>query len=380
MLARLQLGEFIDEQPAAGGSEYRIRRMCELAEKAGNVNQLVHGLFFLSQFCFVCGYVNQGLEVSTRCLKLAEGTGEDWLVAEAHSRHGILAYSAGRFREAVSHLNQAETYIGRTDREISPIGFLYSTTIIPPRCVALQMLGRADEPLRLIQEELRQTRASKHMFSLSLMLSVWLATLYRLRRDAPAALTCADEAIALAEENGFKDFLNWGHFDHGWAVAELGDPERGIAEMEGALNALLAYGGSPWRYHSLALIGQNYARVGRIDAALETLNRALVDSRRSGESADEAETLRLKGEALLLRSVSAGEAESCFREAIQLARRQEAKWWELRATTSLARLLASQGKRDEARTMLAEIYNWFTEGFDTADLKDAKALLQELSG
>ena len=148
--------------------------------------------------------------------------------------------------------------------------------------------------------------------------------------------------------------------------------------MEAALDALLVYGGSPWRYHSLALIGQNYGRVGRIDAALETLDHALVDSRRSGESADEAETLRLKGEVLLLRNVSASEAESCFREANQLARRQEAKWWELRATTSLARLLRDTNRRDEAYTMLFEIYNWFTEGFDTADLKDAKALLEEL--
>jgi predicted ATPase len=96
---------------------------------------------------------------------------------------------------------------------------------------------------------------------------------------------------------------------------------------------------------------------------------------------DKAELYRLKGELLLLQNASgAAEAESCFREAIEIAQRQRAKSWELRATMSLARLLASQGHRDEARTMLAEIYNWFTEGFDTADLKDAKALLEALSG
>jgi len=81
----------------------------------------------------------------------------------------------------------------------------------------------------------------------------------------------------------------------------------------------------------------------------------------------------------MLKTPAEAEAESCFRTAIEVARSQEARWWELRATTSLARLLAEQDKRDEARTMLSEIYNWFTEGFDTADLKDAKALLEELT-
>jgi adenylate cyclase len=216
------------------------------------------------------------------------------------------------------------------------------------------------------------------MFSLSLILSIWLSRLYRLRRDVHAALLCADEAISLAEEYGFKDFLNWGHFDHGWAIAELGDPQAGSGEMEEALNALLVYGGAPLRYQSLALIGQNYARLGRIDDALETLNKALVDARQSGESADEAETLRLKGEALLLRNGHTSEAETCFREAIQLARWQEAKWWELRATVSLARLLRDTHRRDEARTMLSEIYRWFTDGFELPDLQEARQLLNEL--
>jgi predicted ATPase len=102
-------------------------------------------------------------------------------------------------------------------------------------------------------------------------------------------------------------------------------------------------------------------------------------ARRDGFSIPEM--LRLKAELLLLGGTGAtAEAAECFRDAIELARRQSAKSWELRTTTSLARLLAKQGNRDEARTMLAEIYNWFTEGFDTADLKDAKALLDELSG
>ena len=105
-----------------------------------------------------------------------------------------------------------------------------------------------------------------------------------------------------------------------------------------------------------------------------------ADAEISGAILDKAEILRIKGEAILMRDRSAKDnAESCFRAGIAIARTPEAKWWELRATVSLARLLAKQGRRGEAREMLAEIYNWFTEGFDTADLKDAKVLLDELS-
>jgi predicted ATPase len=110
------------------------------------------------------------------------------------------------------------------------------------------------------------------------------------------------------------------------------------------------------------------------------LNEALEESERTGSLMAHAEMLRLKGEVLLMRDgAGTTEAEHCFRTAIGVARQQEARWWELRATTSLARLLASQGRRDEARATLAAIYGWFTEGFDTADLIDAKALLDELS-
>ena len=128
------------------------------------------------------------------------------------------------------------------------------------------------------------------------------------------------------------------------------------------------------------MLAQGYQRLGRSDEALVIFDQALAHVERSGEMVDTAEMLRLKGELLLVRDgLPAHEAERCFRAAIELARVQQARWWELRATVSLARLLAKQDKRDEARTTLADIYGWFTEGFDTADLIDAKALLDELA-
>jgi predicted ATPase len=121
-------------------------------------------------------------------------------------------------------------------------------------------------------------------------------------------------------------------------------------------------------------------RVGRIDEALAELDRTLTHIEQTGDNREHAEMLRLKGAVLLMRnSAVIAQAEKCFREAVDVARAQEARWWELRATVSLARLLHDTNRNDEARTMLADIYGWFTEGFELPDLNDAKALLDELS-
>ena len=129
----------------------------------------------------------------------------------------------------------------------------------------------------------------------------------------------------------------------------------------------------------LAFVASALGRMGRFDEALRTVKESFPFIERSGQRYYEAEMHRLKGELLLAQdSSNAAHTQLSFRTAIEIARKQHAKSWELRATTSLARLLRETNRRDEARTMLAEIYNWFTEGFETADLKDAKALLQEL--
>ncbi|HMF15722.1 MAG TPA: hypothetical protein VKE98_00880, partial [Gemmataceae bacterium] len=129
------------------------------------------------------------------------------------------------------------------------------------------------------------------------------------------------------------------------------------------------------------MLAQAYLRAGSAHRAVSTLDEALSRSELAGTHFYDASLHRLKGEAILMRDSSMiAQAEECFRKGIGMARSRSAKSWELSATTSLARLLRDTGRRNEARAMLAEIYGWFTEGFDTADLKDAKALLEELSG
>ena len=150
--------------------------------------------------------------------------------------------------------------------------------------------------------------------------------------------------------------------------------------MKHHLSELRAAGFEVAAAYHLGLIATALGKTGRFDEALRTIEESLSIIDRTGQRHCEAEVHRLKGELLLAqRTSNAADAEKCFRTAINIARKQHAKSWELRATTSLARLLAKQRKRDKASTMLAEIYRWFTEGFDTPDLKDAKTLLDQLN-
>src|ERR1700722_17976445 len=166
----------------------------------------------------------------------------------------------------------------------------------------------------------------------------------------------------------------------GSAMAEQGRNGEGLAQIEKGLADYLATGTGLGLPQCLCKFAEACVETGRLDDALSALAEALMIANEREDRVDEAEIHRLKGEALRRQNdFNAAEAQGCFERAIEVARGQSAKSWELRATISLARLLASQGPRDEARTMLADIYNWFTEGFETADLIEAKSLLVELS-
>ena len=204
--------------------------------------------------------------------------------------------------------------------------------------------------------------------------------------------------ITLGSEQQLPYWLAVGTFLRGWALTEQGQEAEGIAQMRQGLVAYRAVGTEQGRPHLLALLAEAHGKVGQAEEGLTALVEALARVEKSGERFYEAELYRLKGTLTLQKfQVSSSkfqvqgspasevrspesEAEECFLRAIAIARKQQAKSLELRAVMNLARLWRQQGKTEEARQMLAEIYGWFTEGFDTADLKDAKALLEELVG
>ena len=199
-------------------------------------------------------------------------------------------------------------------------------------------------------------------------------------REVQPALEMAETATNKADEMGFLYVLWNARIVKGWALAELGRAAEGVDQIREEIAALSATRADLWLTFNLATLAEACARAGRIHEGLKAIAKALDLVQQSGECFWEAEIYRLRGELLLGQNdCDPAEAQNCFDHAIAIARGQGTKSLELRATMSLARLLDKQGRRDEARTMLAEIYNWFTEGFDTADLKDAKALLNELS-
>jgi len=206
---------------------------------------------------------------------------------------------------------------------------------------------------------------------------------HRIRREVEASLDLAEQAFRLALEHGFRQYSAFAMFNRGWALTQSDRAEEGLAQLREGFADLRA-SGQPGFTVDYAALAQSFLKASRAADGLAVVAKGLEAAHRNHDGEQEAELWRIRGDLLLLQDAQPGsnsqaQAESCFRQAIDIARHQQTKWWELRATVSLARLLAKWARRDEARSMLADIYNWFTEGFDTADLKEAKALLDELA-
>jgi len=204
--------------------------------------------------------------------------------------------------------------------------------------------------------------------------------LYRLRREEQAAQGRAEAAMTLSTTQGFPLWLPIGMILRGGTLAEQGQGSEGIAQIREGLAAFQATGAELGRPYFLALLAEAYGRGGQAEEGLSILDQALAAVQKTGERWCEAELYRLKGVLGLAASAEDyAEAEAYFQHAIDIARRQQAKSLELRAAMSLSRLWQQQGKRAEAYDLLAPVYGWFTEGFDTADLQETNALLEELS-
>jgi predicted ATPase len=243
----------------------------------------------------------------------------------------------------------------------------------------LWALGYPEQARHRLHEMLSLAEELSHPLSLT-WAKCLAAMVYQFRREEQKIQEQVEVVIRLSHEHGFTQLLAQGIVWTGWLLVEKGQEEEGIRQIHQGLDAHRATGAEIYRPYFLALLAEAYGKVGQIEEGLTALAEALAFVDKTGECYNEAELYRLKGELTLQSSVQrlesrVKEAEECFLKAIEITRRQQAKSLELRATTSLARLWQQQGKQREARTMLSEIYHWFTEGFDTKDLQEAKALL-----
>ncbi len=349
----------------------RARELCEqLGEDAKQMEALLQLAFFR------CLRREFGLarELAERVLGLAEPAKATAMVAGAHYVLGAIPSFLGDLEAAREHLEVAVALFGAGPfRNFGEAQYAQAVTIT--LTITLLQLGYPAAALTKNRESLDAMRRLSDPACLARALLLE-AMLHIYLRDRRRALERAEELLSIATEHGMPFLAANAAFFRGWALADEGRGQEGLAEMSRAHPALEGFAVTISLY---SLLADSYRKNGCPEEGLTTVATALRETERGGERTVEPELYRVKGELLLMRDPpDEAEAERCFRTAIDIARRQKARFYELRTTASLARLLKRQGKRDEARAMLAEIYNWFTEGFEFADLKDAKALLDGL--
>ena len=282
----------------------------------------------------------------------------------------------GRFASSRSHLEEALSLYD----PISHHSLVHQVGLYPQVASqaylgnALFCLGYPDQALARSNAAIAEARRLAHPPSLAAGLANG-ATVLSLVGDNAALDEQVDQLVAVTTEQGFPQWRALGTIFRGWVKVENGDVTAGISLLRGGSAAFRTTGA--WKPHNVAILAMACEIAGQIDEALTLWDDALQIVERTGERWFVAELYRHKGQ-LLLRQRHSEAAEELYRNALSIAEEQEAKLWELRAAASLARLRREQGRHAEARDLLAPVYGWFTEGFDTPDLKDAKALLDEL--
>jgi predicted ATPase len=335
--------------------------------------------------------------------------GDSVLLHEAHIMLGSILFSRGEFVSARTHLEQglalrssqhprSVLLIRGTDSEVVGATWL---------AYVLWILGYPEQALAKSREALQLAQELSHAYT-SALAFFFAAMLHQWRREVPCVQERLDVALSLSQEQGFPRWLTCSLMLQGWVLAQQGMAEDGIAQLQQGLTTWRAMGNELALPYYLAMLTEAYGKAGRADEGLRVLAEAQAIAHKNAEHRFDAELLRLKGEWLLqqARERDSGRtapldiammaeieqegmtqalplqtaAEICFRQGLNVARQQQAKSLELRVATSLSRLWQAQGKRAEAHQLLAESYGWFTEGFETVDLQDAKALLDALAG
>ncbi|MGE0827224.1 MAG: adenylate/guanylate cyclase domain-containing protein [Candidatus Binatia bacterium] len=379
--------------PEVGQAYIRARELCQ---QVGETPQLLSVLFGLCRFYLNRADFQTGRELGEQFLRLAQRIEPTHLVGAQYIL-GMNLFWPGEFASARAPLEQGIALYN--SQQHRPLAFIYGTDPeISCRAFlawTLWALGYPDQAREKVQTELALAQEISHPFSVA-FIHQCAAIFHQLCGDARATQEQAEALLAIACERGFPYWVAQGTIYRGWALAEQGQAEEGLTQIRQGLSDYQALRTEIHQTYLLGLLAEAYGKIEQTEEGLNTLTKVLALVDKIGERWYEAELYRLKGE-LTLQKLSVvsnqlsvtdpqpltpdpqGEAEACFLKAIEIAQKQQAKSLELRASTSLARLWQQQGKRAEAHALLSGVYNWFTEGFDTKDLQEAKALLEELS-
>jgi predicted ATPase len=366
---------------AAPEVEQTYARARDLCAQVGETPQLFPTLRGLCRFYHTRGALLTARELGERLDRLAQHEAAPTHLLEAHEMLGGTLFYLGAYADARTHLERG---IALTD-PATQRGLMLSHEVAPGvRCLTLAAwtlwcLGYPAQALQRSQEALALAQALAHPQSLAVA-QHYAAFLHHRRREVLAVLAQADALLTLGTAQGFPLWVGFGACWRGWALALQGQGTAALVQLHQGMKAVLGTGQELSRPLCLVLLAEAAGHAGQVDEGLRLLAEALTALEESRRGDLLAEVYRLQGELLLRHAVpEAAQAEACFHQALTVARRQQATSWELRAAMSLSRLWQSQGKRAAAYELLAPIYGWFTEGFDTADLQEANNLLAELS-
>ena len=380
---QIALGQalYVVRGSASSEVERTWSRARELSEQLGRTQQLFRVLWGLCIFYLMRGELRgTGYELAEQCLKVAQSQQDPSLLIGGHMVLGTISLYLGELAAAETHFEQGLSFYDpqQSAHLISFYGHDLGVYCRRELAWTKWYQGYPEQALDLVREALALAQKIAHPFS-EVGALAFVSYLQYLRRDVQACREMAEETITLSSEHGAVLWKLIGSMLQGWALTEQGPAEEGIVEIGQGLRAYQATGLRSSASHYLGMLAEVHLKLGQVTEGLAALDEALIEVEEIRERLSEPEFYRLKGELLSKQGADDAEVEQQFFKAIDIARQQSAKSWELRATVSLARLWQTQGKKEEAHQMLADIYGWFSEGFDTVDLKEAQALLEELS-
>jgi class 3 adenylate cyclase/predicted ATPase len=352
-----------------------------LCQQVGETPELVPALFGLWRYYIARPQLHTARELGDTLLRLAQQAHDPALAVVAHYALGVSWFCLGVLPAARQHF-EAGIALYTPDQRRVPLFRMVQDPGVACRANAartLWLLGYPEQALARLHEALTLAHVLSHPFSLAFAQS-FAAMISQLRQDVPAVHEQAEAAVALSTEQGFPQWATLGTTLGGWVLAMQGQGEEGMTQVRQGIAAYQATGAALFGPQLCTILADVAAHLGHLEDGLQALAEAHTLVEQHDERWWEAEVCRLRG-VLLLRQPGTpqGEAETWLQRALDVARRQEATSLELRAAMSLCRLWQQQGKQAEARALLAPVYGWFTEGFDTADLLEAKTLLEELS-
>jgi predicted ATPase len=377
---RLGTARIVSQGWSAPGVREALDRARELCRGAESTAQLIPVLRGLYTHYHALAEHRTAYELAEDLYPLAEATQDPASMVIACHALGQSLTEMGRLVEAREILERG---LGFHDPErYRTLAYLYGEEHGLSCRLSLGFdlfgLGYPDQALVHFQEATALARLLDHPHVLAYV-TYGLSSLHLLRREYQPGLALAEQTIALCDEKGIPFWRATTLVNRGYARSMLGRPDEGIVEAQQGLATYRAIGANVLQTIYLTLLAEAHLVANRAEAGLEIVTEGLAAAEDTTERCMEAELHRLRAELLRL-SGRDGEAEESLQQALEVARGQQAKMWGLRAATSLCHLRRDQGRPDEGRSMLADLYGWFTEGFDTPDLQEAKRLLEELVG